>query len=566
MMAEGKVSRNLAIYECLIVKPVKISDLISAIAQGCLLIRIMLFVTKLDLTLPDIRQHGGCFYKIKPEEMKSWKVVLYTESDVHMLITPLAAETDRNGLIGVECACIHNFLGHMALTFFSNKNQPKPVTETSLMDKELLKRRSGHDFTEDVLICSYHSAMLMTKYKFLKKTCCNPYGKDNHAIKKDLRTIDISDADELKSLTNKVLNQAKSFAAERRKRMDRHEGVSCDSCHNENFKGKRYKCLICYDYDLCSECYETGITNTRHKVDHPMQCIITRADFDLYYGGEHILNYRTQSYTCPCCSRMGFTEVTLHEHVIVDHPEISFSVICPICSTMPGGNPNLLTDHFSRHLTVEHSSETEPMSFLEDPVATSGHNVRRVPNSENLAIAGGSRSSYTSRLGRSNMHFSVFSSGGSTSLSSSSREPVDPLADVLYRLCGARREAINIVGSTGSTSSQLHQLQMHMQLERQVRLTANRSIQRKQTQGNPTMLKPAVILTQPTTTKTNASPSLNFLLAGLLEECSSENASEDIRADRSQFVQELIYSTLVHRKEDVQTPQLQESTVPITQK
>lgn len=56
-------------------------------------------------------------------------------------------------------------------------------------------------------------------------------------------------------------------------------GVSCDSCMKGNFTGKRYKCLICYDYDLCSSCYEAGTSSSRHSPDHPMQCILTQADF-----------------------------------------------------------------------------------------------------------------------------------------------------------------------------------------------------------------------------------------------------------------------------------------------
>jgi hypothetical protein len=112
------------------------------------------------------------------------------------------------------------------------------------------------------------------------------------------------------------------------------KGVSCDICKKSNFVGKRYKCLICYDFDLCSECYDQSqltlqsnisstkdqdagnsllsnqnntksnkskstiktVTNnatlnniqinqhTTHINTHAMQCILTRADHELFYG------------------------------------------------------------------------------------------------------------------------------------------------------------------------------------------------------------------------------------------------------------------------------------------
>lgn len=71
-------------------------------------------------------------------------------------------------------------------------------------------------------------------------------------------------------------------------------GVSCDSCLKGNFRGRRYKCLVCYDYDLCAACYEAGATNTRHNTDHPMQCILTRADFGKFQGSHEKINRETK--------------------------------------------------------------------------------------------------------------------------------------------------------------------------------------------------------------------------------------------------------------------------------
>ncbi|EDO25942.1 predicted protein, partial [Nematostella vectensis] len=105
-------------------------------------------------------------------------------------------------------------------------------------------------------------------------------------------------------------------------------GVSCDSCNKGNFRGKRFKCLICYDYDLCATCFENGVTTTRHTADHPMQCILTRADFDLYYGGEAFTADQPQSFTCPYCSKIGFTEALLLEHVTSEHSDASLEVVC----------------------------------------------------------------------------------------------------------------------------------------------------------------------------------------------------------------------------------------------
>ncbi|XP_059146578.1 E3 ubiquitin-protein ligase KCMF1-like isoform X4 [Physella acuta] len=345
--------------------------------------------------------------------------------------------------------------------------------------------------------------------------------------------------------------------------MSRHEGVSCDSCMKGNFRGKRYKCLICYDYDLCSTCYDAGATTTRHTTDHPMQCILTRADFDVFYGGEALTAEQPQSYTCPHCSRMGFSESSLHEHVSADHSDTSAEVVCPICASLPGGDPNHVTDDFASHLTVEHRT---PRDFDEPPGL---RHVRRIPN-PGRGVGG-------SRTRRANMQH--FGSGASTltGLSPSSRENMDPIAELLSQLSSVRSRA----AAAQSVSSQLQQLEMQLQstsywgrspqiLNQATFLhqTGFRStpdnilsdrqqlerLPRRQTEPSKPPTTNNTVPTQPepttipaTVTKTDS----QFLLAKLCAESSgsdlSANAGDSDISQRNVFVQELLLATLTEQ-------------------
>lgn len=85
-----------------------------------------------------------------------------------------------------------------------------------------------------------------------------------------------------------------------------HSGVSCDSCMKSGFTGRRYKCLRCCDYDLCSACYEAGLATSRHKVDHAMQCLLTRSDLgkvtlDLSLIVQQAIHYLFCAYVISQC-------------------------------------------------------------------------------------------------------------------------------------------------------------------------------------------------------------------------------------------------------------------------
>lgn len=82
---------------------------------------------------------------------------------------------------------------------------------------------------------------------------------------------------------------------------------------------------------------------------------------DLFYNGEGHSLEQPQSFTCPLCGQLGFSESQLREHVTKQHSDSTTlqEVICPVCAAHPSGDPNHLTDDLPTHLTVEHRALRE---------------------------------------------------------------------------------------------------------------------------------------------------------------------------------------------------------------
>ncbi|XP_063434718.1 E3 ubiquitin-protein ligase KCMF1-like isoform X3 [Mytilus trossulus] len=340
------------------------------------------------------------------------------------------------------------------------------------------------------------------------------------------------------------------WATNERDNLSISNGVSCDSCLKGNFKGRRYKCLICYDYDLCSTCYESGATTSRHTADHPMQCILTRNDFDLFYGGEAMSSDQPQAFTCPYCGKMGFTDATLQEHVASDHVEASQEVVCPICASLPGGEPNYVTDDFSEHLSLQHRTPRE----FDEPAGI--RHVRRIPH-PGRGTVGGTRTRRTT-----NMHFS-----GNTALSGLSpggRETMDPIAELLSQLSSVRSRA----AAAQSVSSQLQQLEMQLQSTRQQleRLPNRRQVEtNKNNAAGSSNNASGESQSNSSSAAKNNSP---FLLARCFDSqgwTDSDKKYEDERSDKSLFIQELLLSALTEQfkisEEDLGSKDSQENVI-----
>eukprot|EP01103_Thecamoeba_quadrilineata_P014060 TRINITY_DN4077_c0_g1_i2.p1 TRINITY_DN4077_c0_g1~~TRINITY_DN4077_c0_g1_i2.p1 ORF type:complete len:222 (-),score=22.98 TRINITY_DN4077_c0_g1_i2:145-810(-) len=60
-----------------------------------------------------------------------------------------------------------------------------------------------------------------------------------------------------------------------------------------------------------------------------------------------------QTYTCPYCS-LTIGEFELADHVNDYHIDNSKPVVCPICASRPGGDPNYISRDFHAHIYLRH--------------------------------------------------------------------------------------------------------------------------------------------------------------------------------------------------------------------
>lgn len=327
--------------------------------------------------------------------------------------------------------------------------------------------------------------------------------------------------------------------------MSRHDGVNCDACLLGNFRGKRYKCLMCYDYDLCAACYGNGAVSGGHSVEHPMQCVLTQSDFNLYYDGEVLTpTHMTMSFTCPYCCRMGFTDTALEEHVAFEHTDVSFEVICPICASTPGGDPNLMTDDLAKHLVLEHrNGPRDFISFLDTSLANNYANRRaRALNPDTNGNNNNTERNQDSHRGRrTNLPFNVINPRIVSSYVTSPRPALnDPLLDLVTQISAIRR-------TSSYTNSGVNRPRHHHHRQVEYPRTHIQGHTAFKPLGGVTgiskIAKPEESAPQNTTAKSKNEDN-NFLLNNLTEETNG-NVMSVSGENKREFLEDVIVSTLL---------------------
>ena len=93
----------------------------------------------------------------------------------------------------------------------------------------------------------------------------------------------------------------------------------CDVCCAQSFFGARWKCVECYDYDLCDECYHADMHDVKHQFKR-LDLVTSEGSvtFSPFYCTENKLRY-TQKSTNRIATKFGSIVPQVNEELSLTH-------------------------------------------------------------------------------------------------------------------------------------------------------------------------------------------------------------------------------------------------------
>jgi len=155
----------------------------------------------------------------------------------------------------------------------------KTSVETLSVDKNDISIESNHD-DKTTSILNTKNSILIGNEQY--NNLINKLDEIHDYVLNGSKSIKIAEKKGEEKGENKGENKGEQTGEEKAEEKGEnvviHSGVYCDVCNPLNneimIKGDRYRCKICFDYDLCSNCYKNGNSNNFHLNSHPMEKIV----------------------------------------------------------------------------------------------------------------------------------------------------------------------------------------------------------------------------------------------------------------------------------------------------
>lgn len=133
------------------------------------------------------------------------------------------------------------------------------------------------------LIC--HRFMLCSSCFENRK--CNKLHTTNHPVLR-IDEDEVDDRRQRQKRNDNVNTMSLEFM-EKTFRDECHRSVRCNGCGAQPLRGLRFKCDVCYDYDLCLACFRDERATQSHSRNHPMVVIERTESLEVSRSGIEIL-------------------------------------------------------------------------------------------------------------------------------------------------------------------------------------------------------------------------------------------------------------------------------------